>query len=121
MESNELWEEVQADHIVNSLLTEYFSKESSCDIPYMISITGIPGSGKTSSAKLLVEAIERKIKASSSLSSLGIQTLSLQMDGFHYYRSDLDIFESIKIESNEYDPSIPEKMRTCQAHYFHWI
>ena len=118
MESFTLWEEIQADHIVNGLLPDYFKSESNRKIPYMISITGIPGWGKTSSALLLKKAVEEKIKSSTELSNLGIQVLSLQMDGFHYYRSTLDILESWRLESDEYDPSIPDRLRTWQAHYY---
>jgi len=49
----------------------------------IVGITGGPGSGKTTTVMALSKILE----------SRGIHTESLPMDGFHYYRHELDRFE----------------------------
>lgn len=48
----------------------------------VICIAGAPGSGKTTLAEQVVDRINR----------MGVHAQHLPMDGFHYYRNQLDTF-----------------------------
>jgi len=50
----------------------------------IVGIVGAPGSGKTTTARVIRERLQRK----------GLNCVPLPMDGFHFYRKQLDLFES---------------------------
>lgn len=110
METETKWEADIANKLVDEQLVEYFKDEENINVPYMISITGIPGSGKTTSSEILKTHLQDLISSSGDLKDLNIQVLTLQMDGFHLYRSELD-----KLEENNPNSSSEEKV---QAHYY---
>lgn len=53
----------------------------------MIGVVGVPGAGKSCTARRVADEV----------ASRGIETRVLPMDGFHYYRSQLDAFEDPKM------------------------
>ncbi|CAI2378662.1 unnamed protein product [Moneuplotes crassus] len=104
------WEHTCAADLVTSKLVEYFQNEENYKIPFMISITGIPGSGKSISSGILKENLNELIASCGKLKDLNIQILTLQMDGFHLYRSELDEIEKFNSEVLEGDQ--------VKAHYY---
>ncbi|KAJ5067234.1 kinase-related protein [Anaeramoeba ignava] len=69
--------------IVKDLVEEIIEKilPSNNKSRIMISLSGIPGSGKTTLVSLIEKELSKKIKC-----------VALSMDGFHYYKKDLDNF-----------------------------
>lgn len=109
------WEELVAHKLVDTKINHHFAEKANYSVPYMISITGIPGSGKSISARLLKQHIEDKIKSHELFTDAQPQVLCLQMDGFHYYRHELDQFEKIEVETPQ---NSDENPNSCQAHYY---
>ena len=62
-----------------------------------IALAGAPGSGKTTLSAQLSEALNRD----------GVPTVVMPMDGFHYYRKELDMMP---------DPQVPARLLT-QPHF----
>eukprot|EP00300_Choanocystis_sp_HF-7_P010082 c16774_g1_i4.p2 GENE.c16774_g1_i4~~c16774_g1_i4.p2 ORF type:complete len:125 (+),score=25.06 c16774_g1_i4:41-376(+) len=55
--------------------------------PYWIAIAGVPGSGKSTLTKNLCEALQQ----------LGVSCQTIPMDGYHYYRYELDKMQDPKL------------------------
>mmetsp|Transcript_16229 Transcript_16229/g.24259 ORF Transcript_16229/g.24259 Transcript_16229/m.24259 type:complete len:229 (+) Transcript_16229:173-859(+) len=75
------WEAEVAEHIKSILLKDSRQNNSG---PLMVGIVGIPGSGKTTSARIL----------SDMLKNLQIPNMIMPMDGYHYPLSTLNSFEN---------------------------
>lgn len=79
-----------ARHIHSKVTARRASTSSSERKPlYLHGIAGVPGCGKTSTAKIAAEFLNEKL-------SPRVSTKVLSMDGFHYYRRELDKFDDPK-------------------------
>eukprot|EP00760_Papus_ankaliazontas_P009105 PhM_4_TR13967/c0_g1_i1/m.91666 len=56
----------------------------------MVSLVGIPGSGKTTLARLIADAVARRLGGGGKTPKNAAVAVALPMDGFHKYRSELD-------------------------------
>ena len=75
------WEAEVAQHIKSILSKEYRQNNSG---PLMVGIVGIPGSGKTTSTRILSDILK----------NLQITNMIMPMDGYHYPLSTLKSFEN---------------------------
>mmetsp|Transcript_8735 Transcript_8735/g.15772 ORF Transcript_8735/g.15772 Transcript_8735/m.15772 type:complete len:280 (-) Transcript_8735:381-1220(-) len=72
-----------ADYITDQILIKYITNSSYMKAkPILFGITGCPGSGKSTVAGIVTENLNQRTEA-----------VCLPMDGFHYYRKELDLME----------------------------
>ena len=69
------WEGDMAQKLINDKISDHFANTDNIAVPYMISVTGIPGSGKSISSLLIKQHMEEEIKNNLALNSLDIQVL----------------------------------------------
>lgn len=73
----------QINALVQRVLRIYNEKKGEIDQRVILSLAGVPGSGKTSLASQIVKELNKQVKS-----------IVVSQDGFHYYRSELAKFSN---------------------------